>query len=69
MESTAIKTYESWGDFNFTFLYSNLKPHVVKCANFRAVVPEDSVLVDHDAAPIGNQIPTFRGNYKGQNVL
>jgi hypothetical protein len=68
MEST-IKTCELWGDFNFTFLYSNLKPRVVKCANFKAVVPEDSVLVDHDAASMGNQFPTFRGNYKGQNVL
>lgn len=62
MEYTAIKTYELWGDFNFTFLYSNLKPHAVKCANFRTVVLEDSALVDHDAASIGNQIPTFRGN-------
>jgi len=64
MESTTIKTYELWGDFNFTLLYSNLNPRVVKCANFKAVVAEDSVLVDHDAASMGNQIPTFRGNYK-----
>jgi hypothetical protein len=69
MESTTIKTYELWGDFNFTLLYSNLKPRVVKCANFKAVLPEDSVLVDHEDASMGNQIPTFRGNFKGQNVV